>query len=112
MTGNQPDESGSLLWRAVGNLEANVNRLLEGQQKLESSQQQLQQEVRDSQQQLREEVREFQQEVRDSQQQLRQEVRVAQADTNRRVDRLLYAVLGVGGGVIALLAAALARGGL
>ena len=94
MTGNQPDESGSLLWRAVGNLEANVNRLLEGQQKLESSQQQLQQEVRDS------------------QQQLRQEVRVAQADTNRRVDRLLYAVLGVGGGVIALLAAALARGGL
>ena len=105
MTGNQPDESGSLLWRAVGNLEANVIRLLEGQQKLESSQQQLQQEVRDSQQQL-------QQEVRDSQQQLRQEVRVAQADTNRRVDRLLYAVLGVGGGVIALLAAALARGGL
>ncbi len=94
MTGNQPDESGSLLWRAVGNLEANVIRLLEGQQKLESSQQQLQQEVRDS------------------QQQLRQEVRVAQADTNRRVDRLLYAVLGVGGGVIALLAAALARGGL
>ncbi len=83
MTGNQPDESGSLLWRAVGNLEANVIRLLEGQQKLG-----------------------------DSQQQLQQEVRVAQADTNRRVDRLLYAVLGVGGGVIALLAAALARGGL
>ena len=40
------------------------------------------------------------------------DIATAQADTNRRIDRLFWAVIGIGGGLLAAAAAALIRDAL
>ena len=64
-------ESGVALWLAVGRLQSDVARLLEGQS----------------------------------------EHRTGLTETNRRMDRLFYAIIGVGAGIIASLVALLLRSG-
>ena len=64
-------ESNAALWLAVGRLQSDVSRVVEGQS----------------------------------------ELRVGLAETNRRIDRLFYAIIGVGAGIIASLVALLLRSG-
>ena len=75
MTSNPPPEpapeSNAALWLAVGRLQSDVSRVVEGQS----------------------------------------ELRVGLAETNRRIDRLFYAIIGVGAGIIASLVALLLRTG-
>ena len=40
---------------------------------------------------------------------LKSDIAASQADTNRRIDRLFWAVIGIGGGLLAAAAAALIR---
>ena len=63
-------ESGATLWLAVGRLQSDTARLIEGQA----------------------------------------ELRTDLTETNRRIDRLFYALIGVGAGVIGTLVAVLLRG--
>ena len=75
MAANQQPEpapdSNAALWLAVGRLQSDSARLLEGQG----------------------------------------ELRAGLAETNRRIDRLFYAILGVGTGIIASLVALILRAG-
>ena len=64
-------ESNAALWVAVGRLQSDVARVVEGQG----------------------------------------ELRVGLLETNRRIDRLFYAIIGVGAGIIASLVALLLRSG-
>ena len=64
-------ESGAALWLAVGRLQSDVARVIEGQA----------------------------------------ELRTDLTETNRRIDRLFYAIIGVGAGIIASLVALLLRSG-
>ena len=73
------------LWEAVGGLRANVQRLIEGQQRLERG--------------LADTNERLDRGLKDNNDGLERGLR----ETNRRVDRLLYAVIGVGGGVMVLL---------
>ena len=68
-------ESNSALWLAVGRLQSDVARLIEGQAEL------------------------------------RTDLAETNRETNRRIDRLFYAIIGVGAGVIGALVALLLRGG-
>ncbi len=43
---------------------------------------------------------------------LKSDIAAAQADTNRRIDRLFWAVIGIGGGLLAAATAALIRDAL
>ena len=63
-------ESNAALWLAVGRLQSDVARVIEGQS----------------------------------------ELRTDLTETNRRIDRLFYALIGVGAGVIGTLVAVLLRG--
>lgn len=64
-------DSNAALWLAVGRLQSDVSRVVEGQS----------------------------------------ELRVGLTETNRRIDRLFYAIIGVGVGIIASLVALLLRSG-
>lgn len=64
-------DSNAALWLAVGRLQSDVSRVVEGQS----------------------------------------ELRVGLTETNRRMDRLFYAIIGVGAGIIASLVALLLRSG-
>jgi hypothetical protein len=64
-------DSNAALWLAVGRLQSDVSRVVEGQS----------------------------------------ELRVGLTETNRRIDRLFYAIIGVGAGIIASLVALLLRSG-
>ena len=70
------------LWRAIGRLEGTAAALLEGQRELKEGQEQLRAEFQASQQQQRAEFQASHQEL------------------NRRIDRLFYAMLGIGGALI------------
>ena len=76
-----PSEYGEL-WRAIGRLEGTAAALLEGQRELKEGQEQLRAEFQAGQQELRTEIQSGLQEV------------------NRRVDRLFYAMLGIGGALL------------
>ena len=81
--GASPSEL-SEIWRAIGRLEGTAAALLEGQRELKEGQQELKQELR----------AEFQA----GQQELRAEA--GQRETNRRIDRLFYLMLGIGGALL------------
>ena len=68
-------ESNAALWLAVGHLQSDVARLIEGQSEL------------------------------------RTDLAETNRETHRRIDRLFYAIIGVGAGVIGALVALLLRGG-
>ena len=76
-----PSEYGEL-WRAIGRLEGTAAALLEGQRELKEGQQELRAEFQTGQQQQGAEFQSGLQEV------------------NRRVDRLFYAMLGIGGALL------------
>ena len=71
-------ESGAALWLAVGRLQSDVARLIEGQA-------------------------EFRSDLAGTNRRI--------DEANRRIDRLFYAIVGVGAGVIGTLVAVLLRGG-
>ena len=75
-------ESGAALWLAVGSLQSDVARLIEGQAELRTD--------------LAETNCETNRRI---------------DETNRRMDRLFYAIVGVGAAVIGTLVAVLLRGG-
>ena len=54
-------------------------------------------------------VSEVRTEVADSRADLKSDIATAQADTNRRIDRLFWAVIGIGSGLLAAVTAALIR---
>ena len=51
-------------------------------------------------------------ELADTRAELKSDIAAAQLDTNRRIDRLFWAVIGIGGGLLAAAAAALIRDAL
>ena len=51
-------------------------------------------------------------EVADTRADLKSDIATSQTDTNRRIDRLFWAVIGIGGGLLAAAAAALIRDAL
>ena len=51
-------------------------------------------------------------EVADTRADLKSDIAISQTDTNRRIDRLFWAVIGIGGGLLAAAAAALIRDAL
>ena len=73
------------IWQAIGKLEANVARLLDGQSELRTD-------LRDGQSELRTDLRDVQSELRDG-----------LKTTNARIDKLLWLGLGLAGGVVTLL---------
>ena len=88
------------IWQAIGKLEANVARLLDGQSDLRTD-------LREGQSELRTELRdgqsELRTELRDGQSELRTELRDGLKTTNARIDKLLWLGLGLAGGVVTLL---------
>lgn len=48
-------------------------------------------------------------EVADTRADLKSDISTAQSDTSRRIDRLFWAIMGIGGGLLAVAAAALIR---
>ena len=73
------------IWQAIGKLEANVARLLDGQSELRTD-------LRDGQSELRTDLRNVQSDLRDG-----------LKTTNARIDKLLWLGLGLAGGVVTLL---------
>ena len=98
-----PSEYGEL-WRAIGRLEGTAAALLEGQRELKEGQQELRADIQASQQELRAEIQAGQQELRAEfqagQQELRTEIQSGLQEVNRRVDRLFFAMLGIGGALL------------
>ena len=82
----------------MGRLEGDVAALKEGQNQIRA-------ELRDGQNQVRAELRECQQELRAELREGQQELRADIRELNRRIDRLLYAGIAVGGALfVAILA--------
>ena len=71
------------IWRAIGRLEGAVAALLEGQRELQS------------------EVRELRSEMQSGSQDVRSETQSGFQDVHRRIDRLYFAVIGIGGALVA-----------
>ena len=92
------------IWRAIGRLEGTAAALLEGQRELKEGQQELRSEFRTEQQELRTEFKTEQQELRTEfkaeQQGLRSEFKADLREVNRRLDRMFYAFLGIGGALL------------
>ena len=101
-TGDRIDTA--TLWHSVGRLEGGVDALKEGQNQIRA-------EVREGQNQIRAEMREGEErlrtEMREGQEHLRAEIR----ELNRRMDRLLYAGLTVGGALLVAIAVSHFLGG-
>lgn len=83
-----PESSGAL-WLAVGRLQSDVARLIEGQAELRT---------------------EFRADLADTNRRIAESNRRID-ESNRRMDRLFYAIIGVGAGVIGTLVAVLLRSG-
>ena len=92
------------LWRAIGRLEGTAAALLEGQRELKEGQQELRAEFQAGQQELKEGQQELKQELRAEfqagQQESRAEFQAGQREANRRIDRLFYLFLGIGGALL------------
>lgn len=96
----EPDASPSELseiWRAIGRLEGTAAALLEGQRQLREGQEQLKQELKAEFQAGQQELRS---EFKAEQQELRSEFRADLREVNRRMDRMFYAFLGIGGALL------------
>ena len=79
----------SRIWRAIGRLEGTVNALLEGQRELKEGQQ---------------ELKEGQQEIKESQERVKQELRdefkADLREVHRRMDRMFFAFIAIGGALL------------
>ena len=83
----------SRIWRAIGVLQGTVATLVEGQRQLMEGQRQLM----EGQERLKEELRA---ENRASQQELRAEFKADLREVHRRMDRMFFAFLGIGGALL------------
>ena len=117
-TPSEPEVSTSQLfeiWRTIGRLEGAANTLLEGQRELKEGQEQLKAVVLSGQQELRAEFLRGQQEARAEyqagQQEMRAEFKVDLREVNRRIDRMFYTILGVGGALVVAMFASRFVGG-
>ena len=90
------DREGWNLWEAVGALRANVQRLIEGQQRLEER---IDRGLKENKDQLDKGLKENKERLDRVEERL-----------DRKVDRLVYTVAGVGGTIIALLILEMVRG--
>ena len=90
------DREGWNLWEAVGALRANVQRLIEGQQRLEER---IDRGLKENRDQLGQGLKENKERLDRVEERL-----------DRKVDRLVYTVAGVGGTIIALLILEMVRG--
>lgn len=101
--GASPSEL-SEIWRAIGRLEGTAAALLEGQRELKEGQQELRAEFKAGQQELRAEFKTGQQEQRAEfkaeQQEQRAEFKADLREVHRRLDRMFYAFIGIGGALI------------
>ena len=90
-------ESGAALWLAVGRLQSDVTRVIQGQSEFRTDLTETNRQIDETNRRIDETNRQIDETNR-------------QIDgTNRRIDRLFYAIIGVGGGVIASLVALLLR---
>ena len=79
----------SEIWRVIGRLEGTAATLLQGQRELKEGQERL----KEGQERLGESQQEIKQELRD-------EFKADIRETNRRIDRMFYAFLGIGGALV------------
>ena len=96
-------ESNAALWLAVGRLQSDTARLLDGQGELRAE--------------FRADIAETNRRITESNSETNQRIAESNGETNRRIDgsnrrmdRLFYALIGVGAGVIGTLVAVLMRG--
>ena len=93
------------LRHTIGRVEGRVESLAEGQrevrEEMRAGQNELREEMRAGQNELREEMRAGQNELREEMRAGQNENRSGFAEMNRRIDRLFYAILAFGGGVVA-----------
>ena len=89
-------ESNAALWLAVGRLQSDVARLIEGQAELRTE--------------FRSDLAETNRRIDGTNGRI-DETNQRIDETNRRMDRLFYAILGVGAGIIASLVALVLRSG-
>ena len=89
-------ESGAALWLAVGRLQSDVARLIEGQTELRTE--------------FRADLADTNRRIDESNRRIDESNRRID-ESNRRMDRLFYAIIGVGAGVIGTLVAVLLRSG-
>ena len=94
----------SEIWRAIGRMEGTANALLEGQRELKEGQQQLRAEMEAG---FREERAYMDARFREERAYMDARFREERAHTdagfrelNRRIDRMFYAILGVGGALL------------
>ena len=90
---SQPSE----IWRAIGQLESSAAALLVGQGQLKEGLEKLRQELFEGLEKL---GRELSEEHRRDRQELREEYKADLREVNRRVDRVFYAILGIGGALL------------
>ena len=104
------------IWRAIGRLEGAVAALLEGQRELQSEVRELRSEIQSVRsemqsglQDVRSEMRSGFQDVRSEMQsglqdvrsEIRSDMQSGFQDVHRRIDRLYFAVIGIGGALVA-----------
>ena len=92
----EPEDSSSELsriWRAIGVLQGTVATLVEGQRQLMEGQRQLM----EGQERLKQDLRA---EFLTGQQDLRAEFKADLREVHRRIDRMFYAFLGIGGALL------------
>ena len=82
------------IWRAIGRLEGATAALLEGQRELQAGLQDVRSEMSSGLQDVRSEMSSGLQDVRS-------EMRSGFQDVHRRIDRLYFAVIGIGGALVA-----------
>ena len=92
------------MWRAIGRLEGATGALLEGQREIKAGLEETQREFRSA-------LEETRRELRTSLEENQREFRSALDTTNQRIDRLFYAMIAVGGALVATVLASRFIGG-
>ncbi len=86
------------IWRAIGRLEGAIAALLEGQRELQAGLQDVRSEMRSE---MRSGLQDVRSEMQSGLQDVRSEMQSGFQDVHRRIDRLYFAVIGVGGALVA-----------
>ena len=101
------DREGWNLWEAVGALRANVQRLIEGQQRLEER---IDRGLKENKDQVDRGLKENRDQLGQGLKENKERLDRVEERLDRKVDRLVYTVAGVGGTIIALLILEMVRG--
>lgn len=89
------------IWRAIGRLEGAVAALLEGQRELQAELRELRSEMQSGSREMRSGFQDVRSETQSGLQDVRSEMRSGFQDVHRRIDRLYFAVIGIGGALVA-----------